>query len=136
MAYKVEWLIPHQVIYCQFIDETNTDEIAEANKEIVGLMDTCPKQRVHVIADTLNLEKAPVKIQQVSQASQSVRHHNSGWYVVVTNNQFFRFISNIVGQMWHKSQVKAAASVKEAIDILKKNTSGIDWSQLGGKQAL
>jgi len=38
--------------------------------------------------------------------------------------------------MWHKSQVKAAASVKEAIDILKKNTSGIDWSQLGGKQAL
>lgn len=134
MPYNVSWLVDKQVILAEFSGDVTIALTKEMDKDLIAyLRDGQAGRLIHVIFDVTQVDKYPVNIAQLNDAAQARHESNVGWYIVINDNQFIKFIGNMITQIT-QTRFRNFESVEAGIEFLKTQDSRIEWSLMASSK--
>lgn len=130
MAYRYEWLIEPQVLYCEFRGDLDGDELLAASREAIQFYQSGAKDvAIHSIIDAREVTSYPLfnmKRPNSDEAKQFRQVKNVGWIVLVTTNKTIIRLSKLVRGV-SRVQFHITDSLDAAMDFLHSKTVHLDW---------
>lgn len=130
MSYQVSWLVEKQIILAKMFDEITLESLVTMDNDLREHLRTGQADRlIHMIVDVLDVTKHPMNVAQLNQVTNARREANMGWLIIINDNQFIKFIVNIITQLT-QTRFRNFQSIDEALEFLKSQDSRLDWSLL------
>jgi hypothetical protein len=128
MAFRHEWVIPGKVFYGKYWGEVGNTDVAAITQDTSERL-AAAVDRLHYIADSMNVTQMPKSLGAVRQIIDLVRSPKTGYYIVIGHPQMIVdfFITAIVTIT--KVRFFRASSYEDAIAFLKEVDQTLDWSQ-------
>lgn len=123
MPFNTFWIYEPRVTCGHFYGQISIEEIYEANAVAIERirMGTPP---VHVIVNTLEIEKIPTSLRAVQELIAYTREPNLGWIIYVSNNRLISFFNSVVSQL-STAKFLTVDTVEEALSTLQKLDSSL-----------
>ncbi len=100
MAYQIEWFLPGQIVYVQFIGDLTEDDLSVYADELRQYVEASDAKLVHLLLDDSRLEKFPRSITQFRALFAVLKDPKVGWNLAFgTRNPFANIVSIMVGKV-------------------------------------
>ena len=130
MATQTSWYIKDRVVLCRVDGNFTLDEIKQASDEIKSLLEQ-GRRPVHVISDVRELKEYPIRLGDIKNSTEYLRHPAMGWQIVVSHqNQLIRFLATVLGQAVHVN-IRVVSTMEEATAVLERIDQGLGEMQSG-----
>lgn len=128
MPFQHQWVIPGQVYYGKYWGEVDEADVAAIVRDATERL-AVAAEKLHYIADSLEVTKTPKSLTAVRQLIELVRHPKVGYYIVIGKPKVIVdfFITAIVTAT--KVRYYRADSYEDAIAFLKEVDRDLDWSR-------
>lgn len=123
MAYSIKWYIEEKVILTTYESTLTLEELKESNQQTIDFANHST-QKVHNIIDIRTLEKFPTNIIEMLHVSNSLKHENIGWFVILGSSSLQRYVVGLLGQLFN-AQVSSVNKFEEALDLLRSKDSNL-----------
>ena len=125
MPHTISWLLQGRIVHTDFYGEMVAEEIQEATREIIELMDEGDGPLVHVITDTTGLGRYLIKVGLVnSSALDALRHPKMGWSIIISDNNVVKYLSGIVTGI-SRARFRAFGTLEEGLAFLNQVDSSL-----------
>lgn len=100
MPYQIEWFLPKQIVYVQFIGDLTEDDLSVYAGELSQYIESSDAKMVHLLLDDSRLEKFPRSITQFRALFAVLKDPKVGWNLAFgTRNPFANIVSVMVGKV-------------------------------------
>jgi len=122
MPYKINWIIPNQILYIYSYGFTSLTDGENMIRESFELAEKTLEDHeflVHVITDSRHVTKNDVNVNDMRRifSEQKGRAQRPGWTMVVTPSPILRFLGSIALQFMDV-RGRQVATVEDAIEFL------------------
>lgn len=120
MGISVKWFVPKRVIYFGIEGVLTVQNLDEAGKKIVELLDE-GESPCYIVANLAEVTEVPKNIPQIHVVTKPfLNHPNMKWIFVCSNNALVNFIATVVGQVVGTG-LFAGRTVDDAIEVIVKH---------------
>ena len=122
MPYKIDWIIPNQVLYIYSYGYTSLTDGENMIRESFELAEKTLDNHeflVHVVTDSRHVTKSDVGVNDMRRifSEQKGRAQRPGWSIVVTPSPIMRFLGAIALQFMDV-RGRQVATVEDALEFL------------------
>ncbi len=130
MSYSVNWYIEDEIIYTRYSGITTVDELREALIATKDLIESSPRDFVHVINDVGNVIE-PVSIKDSMRIVREVGSHpRAGWTLSIGVKSNMVKMGSGLGASIFKLRYRAFDTLDEALTHLRHFDQRISWHKL------
>lgn len=137
MTYKLTWMVDKRIIYFRTSGVVTIDEIKEANRQIMVMIDE-GIQFVHLLTDSTDVDKIVFSLSDLVSAFRGILYvPNLGWSIYVSPKALERFFANVTTQL-SQSRHREFGTLDQAIAFLQsvdETLPEIDLSQVKADQS-
>lgn len=129
MPYSISWYIENEIIYSRFTGETTPEELQEQLADLKRLIASSPRELVHVINDSREVEEALSPKATLDVIRKSGFPERLGWTMVITKQSSLHKMAAALATSLFKIRTRFFDTVDEAQAFLKDIDSTINWEQ-------
>jgi len=118
MPVRILWYFPDYVVNAQMWGEFTFEELSIGSQETAELIRK-GQAPVHDIIDMRYIEKYPLDVKQIFNATPVFREPNLGWVLLISDDRVVRFLTHMVLQL-HKTRVRYCSTPAEALAFLRE----------------
>ncbi|NJL95381.1 MAG: hypothetical protein HC915_17500 [Anaerolineae bacterium] len=129
MAYRTQWLIQRQVLLFEPFGVVTPEDVRAYNAEL-GVFIAQAEGKLHVVADTLQVERIEATL---GQARQNLIHLNDprlGWSLFVVHNRVVRMMAGLLMQ-FVQGRHRIFQDRAACLIFLQQVEPTLDWAALG-----
>jgi hypothetical protein len=116
MPFETFWYAEPRITVGRFHGVVTMDELHEANQVAIERI-RAGEPPVHVIVDTLAIERVPVSVRAITDLIAYTREPQLGWIIYIADNRFIRFLSSVVAQV-AGANFHNARTMEDGLDAL------------------
>lgn len=119
MPFEINWLLEDAIIHIDLVGDLYVDELEQLSDDVNAILDTCSRQKVHVVVNQDDLTNFPLKFDEAVHVMDFVNHPNMGWYMVYgPENPIMSFLDHVVASTAQLSH-RRFKSLNLCLDFLR-----------------
>ncbi|MEZ4670887.1 MAG: hypothetical protein R3E39_23535 [Anaerolineae bacterium] len=129
MPFTSAWYIENEIIYMQFSGAVTLDDMRASIIEANRFIESSPRPVVHLLSDVGQVTKALNPKDSLAVARETKPHARAGWNIVLREKSVLIKVGVMVGSSVFKVPTKVCDTLEEAIAVLKKADTTLDWDR-------
>ncbi len=129
MPYSIHWYIENEIIYSRFWGVTAADEFRESLITISEMIESSPRNIVHVITDPGDVTVPLSPKDSLKIVREIGSPEKTGWNVLIREKSMLIKMSVAFGTSVFKMRNKTCDTMEDAVAFLKDIDSALSWDK-------
>lgn len=130
MPYSVSWYIENEIIFVRYYGTNTVDELREALLTTKALIESSPRQLVHVINDIGDIEEGVSLKDSLPIVREVGGHPRAGWSITLREKSALMKMGAALGASVFKMRYRAFGTLEEVMAHLKSMDQTINWDKV------